>query len=52
MKVLLRIGCEYEWLVNAETGEVLAEGHQLSAEDVLFALGYRFEIEEVDEEGW
>lgn len=40
----------YEWIVNAETGEILAEGHKICAEDVLYALGYRFECQNVDDE--
>lgn len=47
--LILRVSEDYEWIVDKNTGEILAEGHKLTAEDVLFALGYRFEIEEVDE---
>ena len=36
---------DYEWLINDDTGEVLAEGVKLSAEDVLWGLGYKFAIE-------
>lgn len=36
---------DYEWLINDDTGEVIAEGEKLAAEDILFALGYRFVIE-------
>ena len=36
---------EYEWLINDDTGEVLIEGIRLSAEDVLWGLGYKFSIE-------
>ena len=36
---------DYEWLINEDTDEVLAEGPILRAEDVLWALGYRFTIE-------
>ena len=35
----------YEWLINEDTGEVIAEAHRLAAEDVLYALGYRFAVE-------
>ena len=49
MKILLKVCGDYEQIINQDTNEILAEGHLLSAEDVLFALGYRFEIEEVDE---
>lgn len=45
----LRVSLDWEQLVN-DKGEVIAEGHHLSAEDVLFALGYRFEIEGIDED--
>ena len=34
-----------EWLINEDTNEVIAEGNPLNAEDVLWALGYRFAIE-------
>jgi hypothetical protein len=49
MKILLKVWEDYEQIINQDTNEILAEGHSLSAEDVLFALGYRFEIEEVIE---
>lgn len=48
--IILRVAEDYEWIVEKNTGRVIAEGHKLTAEDVLFALGYRFEIEEVDDE--
>ena len=35
----------YEWLINEDTNQVIAEGYKLTAEDVLWALGYRFAIE-------
>ena len=35
----------YEWLINEDTDEVIAEGHHIPVEDVLWALGYRFAIE-------
>lgn len=47
--LILRVSEDYEWIVDKNTGKIIAEGHKLTAEDVLFALGYRFEIEEVDE---
>ena len=34
-----------EWLINEDTNEILVEGSPLKAEDVLWALGYRFAIE-------
>lgn len=40
--VRLEVGDNYEWIIN----EVITEGHRLSAEDILFALGYRFDIVE------
>lgn len=40
---------DWERLID-DTGKVICENHKLDAEDVLFALGYRFEIEEVEEE--
>lgn len=36
---------DFEQLINKDTGEVLVSGHRLRAEDILFALGYRFDIE-------
>lgn len=44
--VRLEVGDNYEWIINADTNEVITEGHRLSAEDILFALGYRFDIVE------
>lgn len=36
---------DYEtWL--DDNGEVIVEGHTVNAEDILFALGYKFEIED------
>ena len=40
---------DYETLINSDTGEIICEGHKLSAEDVLFGLSYRFEIIEKGE---
>ena len=34
-----------EWLINEDTNEILVEGSPLKAEDVLWAVGYRFTIE-------
>lgn len=39
---------DWERLVD-DNNNVICENHKLDAEDVLFALGYRFEIEEVEE---
>ena len=36
---------DYEWLINNDTGEILVEGRKLTAEDVLWGLGYKFSIE-------
>lgn len=36
---------DYEWLINDDTGEVLAEGQRLRVEDVLWGLDYKFIIE-------
>lgn len=44
--IRLEVSDDYEWIINTDTDEVIAEGHKLSAEDVLFALGYRFDIVE------
>lgn len=46
--LVIQIGDEWEWLLDKKNHKVLASGHKLDAEDVLFALGYRFDIEEVD----
>ena len=45
VKLKISANDDYEWLINNDTGEVLAEAHRLTAEDVLWALGYRFSIE-------
>ena len=47
--VQLIVEDDYETLINSDTGEIICEGHKLSAEDVLFGLGYRFEIIEKGE---
>jgi len=44
--IRLEVSDDYEWIINTDTDEVIAEGHKLSAEDMLFALGYRFDIVE------
>lgn len=46
----VKILYDNEWsaLIDISTGEVLVEGKDLAPEDFLFALGYRFEIEEVN----
>lgn len=46
----VKILVDNEWsaLIDISTGEVLVEGKDLTPEDFLFALGYRFEIEEVN----
>lgn len=48
--LILQTGRFYEWLIDADTGEILCEGHKLSAADVLFALGYNFEVNDVKED--
>lgn len=40
---------DYEKLLD-DDGSVICEGHKLDVEDVLFALGYRFDIVEKFEE--
>ena len=45
VKLKVSVNDDYEWLINEDTNEVLTEGQKLSAEDVLWALGYRFAIE-------
>lgn len=45
VKLKVSVNDDYEWLINEDTDEVIAEAHKLSAEDVLYALGYRFSIE-------
>lgn len=48
--LILQTGNHYEWLIDADTNEVLCEGYKLNAEDVLFALNYNFEINDVTED--
>lgn len=52
----IKILYDNEWsaLIDISTGEILVEGKDLTPEDFLFALGYRFEIEEVNhyEDEW
>lgn len=50
VKLRVSMNGDYEWLIDNDTEEILAEGHRLSAEDVLWALGYRFAIEVDPEE--
>ena len=45
VKLKVSVNDDYEWLINEDTDEVIAEAPKLSAEDVLYALGYRFSIE-------
>lgn len=45
VKLKISANDDYEWLIDEDTNEILAEGHKLAAEDVLYALGYRFSIE-------
>ena len=49
MRIKVWSGGDWEQLID-DNGEVIVEGHRLDAEDVLFALGYRFDIEEVWED--
>lgn len=46
----VKILVDNEWsaLIDISTGKVLVEGKDLTPEDFLFALGYRFEIEKVN----
>lgn len=49
-KLKLRVSNDWEEIVEITPGgkeEVIAGSHRLDVEDVLFALGYRFEIEEI-----
>ena len=50
IKLKVSMNGDYEWVIDNDTEEILAEGHRLSAEDVLWALGYRFAIEVDPEE--
>ena len=36
---------DYEWLINEDTNEIIAEGMKISTEDILWGLGYKFAIE-------
>ena len=48
MKLQIMNG-DYERLLD-DNDNIICEAHKLDAEDVLFALGYKFEIEEVEED--
>ena len=45
VKLKITVADDYEWLINDDTGEVIAEAPQLRAEDILWGLGYKFAIE-------
>ena len=45
VKLKVSINDDYEWLINEDTNEVIAEGPKISTEDVVWALGYRVSIE-------
>ena len=45
VKLKVSVNDDYEWLIDEDTNEVIPEAHKLSAEDVLYALGYKFSIE-------
>lgn len=45
VKLKVSANDDYEWLIDEDTGEVLAAAQKLSAEDVLWGLGYKFAIE-------
>ena len=45
VKIKVSANDDYEWLIDADTEEVLAEGQMLRVEDVLWGLGYKFSIE-------
>ena len=47
--IKLLVGDNWEQLVD-ENGKVLVENHSLDAEEGLFGLGIKFEIEEMGEE--
>lgn len=46
--IKLKVGDDWEELWN--DGQCILSDHKLDAEDVLYALGYRFEIEEIESE--
>lgn len=48
MKIQIVNG-DWERLLD-DNNHVICEAHKLDIKDVLFALGYRFEIEEVEED--
>ena len=52
VKLKVSVNDDYEWLINEDTEEVIAEAQKLTAEDVLWALGYRFSIEVDPEEDY
>ena len=45
VKLKVSVNDDYEWLIDEDTNEVIAEAEQLRVEDVLWALGYHFAIE-------
>lgn len=45
VKLKISADDDYEWLINEDTGEIIAEAPRLRVEDVLYGLGYRFAIE-------
>lgn len=45
VKLKVSANDDYEWLIDEDTGEVLAAAQKLSVEDVLWGLGYKFAIE-------
>lgn len=48
MKFILRkINGDWEQLIYEDSEKVICENHKLSAEEVLFALGFKFECEEI-----
>ena len=47
--MIIRIGDYWEQLVD-DSGEVIAEGHKLDVEDVLWALGIKYTCEEIENE--
>ena len=45
VRLKVSVDDDYEWLIDEDTGEVVAEGQQLRVEDVLWGLGYKFTVE-------
>ena len=50
----IKMWWDNDWLAieNTDTKETIVEGKNLQAEDILYALGFRFEIEDIDRDDY